>query len=358
MKTGKHIPIQYTRTGLRKRPSKASGFTLVELLVAMAVFMIVGGAAVSLVRAHAPLVSGQQNQTGLNMSMRNAVAQMQIDVVNAGTGYYQGANIPSWPIGVTIRNSLPGTGCYNAASFTYGPACFDTLHIIAIDEGTPPSSPADIGSNCVSTTSSTLFALPTGTTTATQLAADFHTGDQLLIVKSDGSQMTTTVLTQDGQVTGAKVQLQHNPTGANGVNTSAYDPLNISVAPNNKLGDQFCTGDWILKLSPITYSVDASDNTNPKLMRTQAGVSSVISDQIVGFKVGASIWNGTDDTIYNFDSSTYSNDFTLVRSVRISVIGRTAVDYNNKFRNSFDQGPYKVEAVSVVVNPRNLSMNQ
>ncbi|MBZ5520827.1 MAG: prepilin-type N-terminal cleavage/methylation domain-containing protein [Acidobacteriia bacterium] len=358
MKTIRRTYSQRSRRGLHQRPAGGSGFTLAELLVAMLVFMIIGGAAVTLVRSHAPLVSSQQNQTGLNISMRNAVAQMQIDVVNAGTGFYQGVNIPAWPIGVTIVNSAPGTGCYNAASFTYGPGCFDTLNIITTDANTAPATPSGQGSNCVSTTSSMLFALPTGTTTLDQLAAEYHAGDQLLLVKSDGSQMTTTVLTHDGQVAGGKVQLQHNPTGASGINTSGFDPLNISTTANNKLGEQFCTGDWVLRLSPITYSVNASNSANPRLMRTQGGVSNVVAEQIIGFKVGASVWNGAEDTVYNFDSSTYGNDFTLVRAVRVSVIGRTAADPLNRFRNSFDQGPYKVEAVSVVINPRNLSMNE
>jgi len=336
---------------------KSEGFTLIELLVAMAIFMIIGGAALSLVRQHVPLVSSQQNQVGLNINMRNAVAQMQLDVINAGTGYYQGVNIPAWPIGITILNSAPGTGCYNAATRTYGATCFDTLNIISTDPSTPPSNPADIGSNCVSTTSSSLFAVPIAPTTLTQLASDFHSGDQLLLVKSDGSQLTTVVLTSDGQVTGGKVKLAHNPTGADGTIT---DPLGIAnTSDSNKLGTQFCTTDWILKLSPITYSVDASNPADPKLVRTQNGTTNVISDQIVGFKVGASIWNGNSDNAYSFDASTYNHDWSLIRAVRVSLIGRTSpiADPNNPFKNTFDQGPYKVQGVSVVINPRNLSMN-
>src|SRR5512135_675940 len=79
-----------------------AGFSLIELMVAMAIFLIIGGAAIALVRKHAPLFTTEEQQTGLNIAMRNAAAQLQIDVVNAGTGYYQGVNIPSWPIGVTI----------------------------------------------------------------------------------------------------------------------------------------------------------------------------------------------------------------------------------------------------------------
>src|SRR6476469_1336528 len=285
--------------------SSAAGFSLVELLVAMAIFLIIGGAAVTLVQRHVPIFTAQQNQTALNLAMRNAVAQMQIDVVNAGTGYYQGVNI------------------------------------LSVDQNTPPSNPSDLGANCVSTTSSSLFITPVGTTTLAQLAADFHTGDQLLLVKSDGSQMTTTILTGDGLVTGGKVKLPHNPTAVDGTNTSSADPLALSnSADSNKLGVQFCNTDWVLKLAPITYQVDASDPTNPKLTRTQGGQTNVISEQIIGFKVGAAIWNGTTDSTYNFDAKTYSTpfDWSLIRAIRVSMIGRTPADVKSNFRNSFDGG--------------------
>lgn len=347
-----------TGTANISRRASSPGFSLVELMVAMAIFLVVGGAAVELAKRHVPLFTAQQNQTGLNLAMRNGVAQMQIDVVNAGTGYYQGVNIPSWPIGITVVNSAPGTGCFDSAANTYTSTCFDTLNVIAMDQNTPPSNPSDIGSNCVSTTSSSLFITPVGATTLSQLAADFHTGDQILVVKSDGSQMTTTILTSDGQISGGKVKLDHNPTGADGTNTTTQDPLSLTnSADSNKLGTQFCNTDWVLRLAPITYSVDASDPTDPKLVRTQNGQPSVIAEQIIGFKVGASIWNGTTDNTYSFDAASYNHDWSLIRSVRVSMIGRTQTDLGSSFRNSFDGGPYKIQSISVVINPRNLSMN-
>ena len=349
---------RHTVRAIISRSASSAGFSLVELMVAMAIFLVVGGAAVELAKRHVPLFTAQQSQTGLNLAMRNGVAQMQIDVVNAGTGYYQGVNIPSWPIGITILNSTPGTGCFDAATNTYTSTCFDTLNVIAMDQNTPPSNASDIASNCVSTTSSTLFVTPVGATTLSQLAADFHTGDQILLVKSDGSQMTTTILTSDGLVSGGKVKLQHNPTGADGTNSIALDPLALSnSADSNKLGTQFCNTDWVLKIAPITYSVDASDPTDPKLIRTQNGQPSIIAEQIIGFKVGATIWNGTTDNTYSFDANTYNHDWSLIRSVRVSMIGRTPTDLGSSFRNSFDGGPYKIQSISVVINPRNLSMN-
>jgi prepilin-type N-terminal cleavage/methylation domain-containing protein len=348
--------------GGRRSQHKSSGFTLLELTVATAVFLIVGGAAFMLFHRHARLFGDQQSQVALNVSMRNALALMQIDTVNAGTGYYPGANISSWPIGVTIINNKAGGSCYTAATNTYAAGCFDQLNVIATDANTPPSHPDDGGSNCVSTTSAVLFATPPAGTTAAQLAANFASGDQILVVKGDGSQMTTTILTNNGRaVGGGRVQLQHNPTAADGSNSGSADPLGLTTNPGNKLGSTFCPTDWVLKISPVIYKVDATNPANPKLTRIQGGVTSVVADQIVGFKVGASIWNAataTSNDNYNFDASTYAFDYSSIRSIRISLIGRTASlnSGQSAYRNSFDGGPYRIEAISTVINPRNLSM--
>jgi len=97
-------------------------------------------------------------------------------------------------------------------------------------------------------------------------------------------------------------------------------------------------------------------------------VTSIVMEQVVGFKVGASVWNdgagGTDTTYspYYYDPATFPNkpnDFSLVRSIRISIIARTAPSRNptNQFRNAFDNGAYQIQGAAVVVNPRNMSMN-
>ena len=65
---------RHGKTGSTPRHKSPAGFSLVELTVAMAVFLVVGGAAVALVKMHVPLFTSQQNQTGLNLSLRNGVA--------------------------------------------------------------------------------------------------------------------------------------------------------------------------------------------------------------------------------------------------------------------------------------------
>ncbi len=340
-----------------------SGFSLIELLVAMVVFMVIAGAAFSLFAPQQTQFHQQEGMTGLNIGLRNVMAKLQIDLANAGTGYYVGADIPGFPVGVTLVNNPSGTGCHTSGTTTYTANCFDTLNIIAVNSSVPPIH-ADGGGGCSSVTSSSIFADAAPGKTLAQTAANYNKGDQVLLVMGNGSKISSFILTAAGTVSGSYVELQHDPSNADGTNSSSDDPLGITTHANSKLGVTFCTSDWILKLEPITYEADASDANDPKLVRVQDGTSVTLMDEVVGFRVGAAIWNSSSSSTsatYNYDASTYYNayDFTLIRSLRISLIARTtpSTDPAYTFRNSFDGGPYQVQGISVVVNPRNLSMN-
>jgi prepilin-type N-terminal cleavage/methylation domain-containing protein len=362
------------------RSLRAAGFTLIEFIAAMAIFVTVGGAAFMLFRQDVPLFNQQQNMSGLNIAIQNAVLQIQQDVENAGTGYYVGTNLPSFPVGVTISNTTSTTSnpC-QGANYTYNSTCFDTLSIITTDPNTPPQS---LPAACITTTSSPITLGTTGTTAAlTALAGHYHQGDELLLVNGSGTQMMTVTVTANASVVSNAVSIPINTTG-NVVtspnvapNTATTDPLNITTHANvysdngyAQWGNQFCNNDFLLRLQPTVYSVDTTSlgsPSNPKLIRTQGGTSNIIAEQIIGFRVGAALWNGiTTDTTnpkYNYNASTYGisgYDFTLVRSVRVSIIGRTNLGttglYN--YQNAFDGGPYQILGAAIVVNPRNLSM--
>ena len=366
------------------KSGRQRGFTLLELCVAMAVFMVIAGAALTLFRRHAPLMNSQQNQSFLNIGLRNAITQMQIDAVNAGAGF--GSNLAGWrPIGLTINNTSASSSspCDNTTTFVYGSNCFDSLYVITADLNTPVSRPsASNGTSCanLNTTTSVYLAPPTGVT-ATQLAAFFHTGDQVMLINGSGSpvQVNAVVLTGNGTVSGTLVRINHTATAANGSNTIANDPPQITTnfpplgtsstpASATTLGISFCpTTAWAYKLSVVSYTVDTSTATNPKLVRTQNGTSNVLMEQIVGFRVGAAIWNGTEGATYSYSPTSYityspaatMTDWTAIRALRATLIARTVPNSGASFgyTNGFDNGPYRVEAVSSVINPRNFSMN-
>ncbi len=390
-----------TRIARCSRRSPAAGFSLLELLIALAIFTVIGGVAFRLFRQQQSSYSMQAGQVGLNLALRNAVSQMQMDLANAGSGYFQGVNIPTWPVGVTIVNNIVGNGnsCYHSAQKAYGPTCFDQINVIAAANPTayPPINATDSTggtsptANCSNTSSGTAYGQAAAGLTLAQTAANFMKNDQLLFLNSTGQKITSVVLTQNAAVLGSAVEFTFNATNTDGTNSVANDPLAITscngahpCSAGNKLTAQFCGGDWILKLAPVTYEVCAGpgspapcdqtagspDIQDPKLTRVQNGTPSIVMDQVIGFKVGAAIWNSTSSsssTQYIYDASTYTNqtpndmayNYTLVRSVRISLIARTApsTDPTYKFHNGFDQGSYQVQGIAVVVNPRNLSMN-
>lgn len=338
------------------------GFSLLELIAAMAMFMIVAGAAVTLVRRHVPLFSSQQQQVGLNFSMRNAAAQMQIDVVNAGSGFGAFTNT-SVPIVAILVTPPPAVACNPAGTQTYSAGCFDTLNVLQVDQSVAPAHPINNGTGCDSTTASTLFITPADATVPLSTESDgFNTGDFVLVINTDGAgqitSMAPVVLTKDSQVSGGKVKISHDPQGSlNGNN------LGLSIQANNKLGVPACgTSSWVVKLQPpLSYFVDTTTAADPKLVRQVGNAApDLVAEQIIGFKVGISVWNGAAiDNRYLFlpaDAADPSYNTANIRSVMVSLIGRTASGGVDAVPNAVDGGLYKIEAASVVINPRNLSM--
>ncbi len=377
--------------------SRQAGFTLVELLVAALIFGLVSGAAFSLMAKHMPIFNQQQNQAALNIAMRNAVAQMQVDVVNGGAGYYATANVPNWPVGVAINNNVVTSAEDCHTGTTYAANCFDSFTVITSDPNTTPvntrstssaslPTPGTCASLTVDTTSGgastgSLYLLPPTGVTAATYKTNFHNGDLVLLVKGDGSKYTTIRLSADattgsyGTPASTYVVLSFESTGTavgNGNNTLANDPTGMTVHNADLTTNQFCDTDWAIRLTPVKYDVDiTTDPTNPTLQRTmlvgQTPTPVPLVNQVIGFKVGASLINATSSTLpYNFDASTFTSttspggyDFTLVRSIMVSLVGRTTpiTDPTYVFRNSFDGGPYQIQGVSVVINPRNMSMS-
>ncbi len=383
------------------RRSASSGFTLIELTIAITVFLVIGAAAMSLFKQHASLFSDQQYQIGLNVSLRNALSQMENDIVNAGTGWYNGTNnVASWPIGATITNNVAGgAACHPPGTATYNSSCFDALTLIVPDPQTPPGQVAT-GAGCSTpaltntggATTQMLIA-PVAPTTQSQLlngyiaGGGFTANSQVIFVHvgTSGTLMTTAILTAVS-ASGGNVLLTFNSTRTNGTNAPApvNDRLGLTVDNNYdpslvtaNFTDQFCSGiDWVVKVASIKYSVDTTVATNPTLTRTEGANVDPIASQIIGFKVGASTvtLNGTNVTgssgayCYNAGSTTspcYDFQYDQIRSIRISLIGRTPpsiymnsnVNSATLFTNAFDGQPYKIQSLSIIVNPRNLSMN-
>jgi len=353
------------------RLANACGFSLVELLVAIAVFLIVSGAAFSLFNNQQKVLSEQQGLGGLNIGLRNSLAQIQMDAVNAGNGLVMGAYAPAVPVGFSIKNQNPGTACNNPATFQYTASCFDTLTIILADRNTPTCTLfASLNTN----TAHTATITPTNGLAASTYYTHFKSGDELLVVSTGLTPYFTTItLSADATLSGSNIALSFTSTDSGGINpmdspcppTGTKLCLTTDALPTYRGVSFNANSDMVIRIAPITYSVDTTDPNDPKLMRTlSGGTPAEVMDQVVAFKVGAALENDNSGNYYYnaSDSSTnhqyggYNNDFTLVRSIRVNLMGRTTPG-TLAYKNQFDGGPYQVLGGSVVVNPRNLSMN-
>lgn len=397
------------------------GFSLVELIVAMAAFLVVSGVAFSLFNQHVTVAMRQQNLSGVNIGLRNAMSQLQMDL--AGSGEDLLSSVPSagqsFSLGVIINNNVPGTApacAPSTADWSYPvqSACFDSLTIINPKSSCPVLDINDPASSQESLSTSSIIwgddpNNPGNSTTLANDAPCFQNGDELLVIQlpTSGQQqvqcdsgafnycIAVVTLTSDAQVSGSNIQLQHNPTGASsdplGIVFSASNGTNFPKA--NCLTTSFSNGAYIIDLgtgsNDITYAVQANpaNASDPQLLRClgtscTATNEQVLTDQVIGFKVGASLWdsaqNGaTDIANYFYNAADYCSDaisgadctttpppandpydFTLLRSLRISMVGRTAPNSDlslRGFANTFDGGPYLTQPTSVVVDLRNLS---
>ena len=426
----------------RHRGGRLRGFTLIELMVAMAVFLVIAGTAFSVFDQHMQMVTHQESLSGVNLALRNVTGQLQMDLAGAGQNLLAGAgqNLPSelgdFATGVVIQNSVSpvqgGTGaaCAPGAGYAYPvpSSCFDSITIFgpqnvgcaATTNGQPPILEISNTENISS--SSTIVA--TDPNSAANLATDatcFKSGDELLLIQlpsgtsnptcdATAQQFTYCIsavkLTATPTVVSGNLNLTHTLTSSSGAPTgcpgsSCGDPQGIVYNAESSTGYNFqealshsfsSPGAYVVDVgsstSQISYSVvvNPSNSADAQLQRCSSSGCAVLADQIIGFKVGAALWsneaNGQPDIAnYFYDSSKYCSaffagancndvpltvmdendgyDFSLIRAVRISLIGRTTPDTDAvlaKFSNGFDNGPYLVQQASVIVDLRNMSI--
>jgi prepilin-type N-terminal cleavage/methylation domain-containing protein len=330
------------------RSRSHSGFTLIELMIAMGVFLVIASAAVSLFRSHANLFGDQQGVVVLNVSLRNALSQIETDAVQAGNGFFGALSTANSPVGITIVN-------------TAGP--FDQMYAI---QAASPAVQLDPASGCALSTTSgnAILAATAGVTTA-----QFPANTEVLFMNQGGNQMTVVRLQGSTAGAGGKINLQYYPTNGNGTNSSSNDPFGLTATPTqpqdpDQITASFCptNGDYVVPLSYVKYSVNGQ-NQLIRETAANAGVGDVIAEQVIGFKVGAATFQnagGISSTpSYTYDPTQYGSKFSYIRSIRVSLVGRTPPGQfsGSTFKNSYDGGSYKIQSLSLVVNPRNLSMN-
>jgi hypothetical protein len=119
-------------------------------------------------------------------------------------------------------------------------------------------------------------------------------------------------------------------------------------------GSQFDTsGAWVgqnVLINNLLYQVTAEANATGLTVSPPPGAQSNVNFSTNGAS--------TESFTYDYQASDYSYDFTVVRAVRVTIIGRTkpSTDPTYTYHNPFDNGKYQIRGSSIIVDPRNLTM--
>lgn len=359
MKTLHAAPQRASATHSLSR--RAAGFTLIELLVAMVVFLIVAGTAFSAFDQHMQTITEQESLSGVNLALRNATAQLQMDLASAAQNLLQGAMsgglaVPPFSAGVIINDNVPavqggplancaptgGTWAYPVPS-----SCFDSITIFAPKGCAVLAMAADKGNENLNT-STTMYATDPDDATLNNVsdATCFHSGDELLVIAEAsgggtvacGSQASPTswsycitAVTLTAQATvpggaGTDIKLPINVTSSSGARNgcpgaSCSDPLDLLSNARgdnnftNALGSYFVPGlAYIVDVGTtsnlITYQVQVNpvSANDAQLERCDNYGCAVLADQIIGFKVGAALSSGWDSDTTEPDAANYFYD--------------------------------------------------
>ena len=266
-----------------KKFLKNSGFTLVELLVAMSLSGIIVSAVYSLFihQNKSFIVQGQVTETQQNL--RGALEIMGLDIKMAGFGfsttgtasYYNGSGI------VTLKSVVP-------TNSTTGP---DSIQI-------------SYGDNALKS----------------KLTAPMAThSDPLLVENAAGFQVNDIILISDGtnasllQITGINaLQLLHASVSGN-----LNPPAGMTFFPRTYL-----TGSWVYKLKNGSYRITNANPNHPRLEVNWAGawtggtfqsLAEDIEDLQIAYRDDIGIWHYT---------LTNSTPPVTIRDIRLNLVGR------------------------------------
>lgn len=353
-----------------RRGRRSSGFTLLEMLVGIALMVVLGGMVFGLFNKHATVYKLQQEVTELNLGLRSGLELISADLLNAGANLSAGGS-QRFPFPVMVGKNANGN--FDSITVYQGYKQDNALNYVSPTTltkltGIDPGVPIPINNTA------TLYLNPAPGLTAAQTAALLPAGAYIVIVNTDTSDpnygQIAPLTLAGGSIAsncGASPCVQISTTGGldNGsglVGTGQGD----GVAPA-KLGTSFPFGAMVVKLAPrVTYLVDtAIDPVRPALVRTTttaAGESRLqLVSNLLSFSQRARMATGTfnnPDDYTGIDPLgnlvAMRRDFSLIQSVEVTIAGRTATDRIDRYQSAIDPTKtFRLNTLTTVVALRN-----
>jgi len=331
------------------------GFTLLELMVSIAVGLIVMAAMASLFKTgmDSAMVVTQRAETQQNM--RAAIDLMVKDIGMAGAGLPSGGiqlpagagssaslfgcdqsgacHVPgsSYPTGNYMYGIIPGfnNGVEGNAvvSAAPPPAVNDSITSIYADYNFPlweytVTFPVPGNGTSITLTPNVAYVPPPPLPNA---AGGIQVGDLIMLSNSLGTAI--------GEVTGI--------TGA-GIDFADLDPLNINqngAASNNIRAISAGANTTAYRLFAVTYYLTVPGNgETPRLMRQVNGLSPVpVADNIINLQFSYDIYNSTTSALDANQTNPLGvgDSPNLMQKINIVVMGQSMQNHGNKSQNLY-----------------------
>lgn len=279
---------------MRMRTTREAGFTLIEVMAAVAIFSIAMTAVYSTFTFQHKSFTTQSRVAQMQENFRDAMVPLNRDVRQAGYGI---------PAPVTIPNGAVAAGVTSIRSLypvdnTTGPDSLYIMYLYDMDSNQPP------------TTITNPMPNPSAEFDVGQVTG-FQIGDLCFITDGGAADMFQVTTVQGGAL-----KIQHNPGGSNDYNAAGGH----NTFPPAGYG----TGSTVAKARFLRYYVDTTtDPDHPTFMVDRMGGAPAqpVADDIEDIQFQYFL-----DTDFDGVPDTWSDnplDLTQIRQVRILLCART-----------------------------------
>jgi len=333
--------------------NRKQGFTLVELLLAVALGLMVMAALTSLFKVGMDATFVVTQRAELQQNMRAAIELLSKDISMAGSGLPSGGvQLPSGAGSVVSRYGCDQTGTCHVPAFQYPNGNYMFGIIPGFNNGVEggaaiPATPGQINDSITVIYADYNFPLnqydvtfPAGPVTGTTVniaanpafipapplvtaAGGLQVGDLILLSNTAGNAVGEVTGFNAGSITFADLDsLRFNQSGAAANNIKALAPGGTMIA---------------YRLFAVTYYLNVPVNGQlPRLMRQVNGLAPVpVADNIVNIQFAFDVYNSTNNALDSnqADPLGAAESPNLIQKVNISVMGESLVSGGRRSQN-------------------------
>jgi Tfp pilus assembly protein PilW len=349
----------------------SKGFTLLELMVAMATTLVVLGGVVALFTKGMDAVNRVTTRADIQANVRAGLNELSRDLYRAGTGIpFGGIPIPSAGTGGTnpryacdfVQCYLPGNNSLTQGTLypvgpgnNVGPTTTETTDAITVAYVDPTLDWSAYPTTNITSTNPITVTMPAGTTPAlNDPAYGLQVGDVMMLSNSNGQAI--------GVVTGFSA-------AAGTITFAAADPLNmnqplapagnipaIAIAGSNPKTYPLTTVSRIIMATYFLQATVGADNRADSRLMRQIGAHTPqpLADHIQDLKLTYDLWSDVAGALTVASPTCIPTGGVtpapnMIRKVNIKLTGRSI--RADKF------GVYDNISFSTSVGPRNLSFH-